>query len=156
MNITFYNLGTLKETKLDLRPLTVIIGPNNSNKTYVAYCVYRTWSIIQSSVERFILLTRYKQGAEELAKYQKENEPARRSNGNDSDDSGDHIANYMKKRESEQSGPTVDYNTINEIQNFIVSLEKLDKDEINSTFGTFEDFFHSMFKLELTNMLINS
>jgi AAA15 family ATPase/GTPase len=40
MKIKFSNLGSIKETELDLRPLTVIIGPNNSNKTYIAYCVY--------------------------------------------------------------------------------------------------------------------
>ncbi|MFS8066028.1 MAG: AAA family ATPase [Byssovorax sp.] len=40
MKITFSNLGTIKKTSLDLRPLTVIIGPNNSSKTYVAYTVY--------------------------------------------------------------------------------------------------------------------
>ena len=33
MKITFKNLGTIKQTTLDLRPLTVIIGPNNTNKT---------------------------------------------------------------------------------------------------------------------------
>jgi hypothetical protein len=40
MKIKFSNLGAIKETELDLRPLTVIIGPNNSNKTYIAYSVY--------------------------------------------------------------------------------------------------------------------
>ena len=40
MKITFSNLGAIKKTTLDLRPLTVIIGPNNSNKTYVAYSIY--------------------------------------------------------------------------------------------------------------------
>ena len=40
MKIKFYNLGTIKESELDLRPLTIIIGPNNSNKTYLAYSVY--------------------------------------------------------------------------------------------------------------------
>lgn len=40
MIIKFSNLGAIKETELDLRPLTVIIGPNNSNKTYIAYSVY--------------------------------------------------------------------------------------------------------------------
>jgi len=39
MRITFSNLGTIKKTSLDLRPLTVIIGPNNSSKTYVAYAI---------------------------------------------------------------------------------------------------------------------
>jgi hypothetical protein len=40
MKITFKNLGAIRETELDLRPLTVIIGPNNTNKTYLAYSVY--------------------------------------------------------------------------------------------------------------------
>ncbi len=40
MKITFSNLGAIKKTTLDLRPLTVIIGPNNSNKTYIAYSIY--------------------------------------------------------------------------------------------------------------------
>lgn len=43
MKITFSNLGTIKKTELDLRPLTVIIGPNNSSKTYLAYSVYGLW-----------------------------------------------------------------------------------------------------------------
>ncbi len=40
MKIEFSNLGAIKHTELDLRPLTIIIGNNNSNKTYVAYSVY--------------------------------------------------------------------------------------------------------------------
>jgi AAA domain, putative AbiEii toxin, Type IV TA system len=36
----FQNLGTIKKTTLDLRPLTVILGPNNTSKTYLAYCVH--------------------------------------------------------------------------------------------------------------------
>jgi AAA15 family ATPase/GTPase len=43
MIITFKNLGAIKETSLDLRPLTVIIGPNNSNKTYISYSIYGLW-----------------------------------------------------------------------------------------------------------------
>lgn len=43
MIIKFSNLGAIKQTELDLRPLTVIIGPNNSNKTYIAYSVYGLW-----------------------------------------------------------------------------------------------------------------
>ncbi len=43
MIIKFKNLGKIKETGLDLRPLTIIIGPNNSNKTYIAYSVYALW-----------------------------------------------------------------------------------------------------------------
>lgn len=40
MKFEIQNLGTIKRTTLDLRPLTVIIGPNNTNKTYLAYCVH--------------------------------------------------------------------------------------------------------------------
>ena len=43
MKIKFSNLGSIQETELDLRPLTVIIGPNNSNKTYIAYSIYGLW-----------------------------------------------------------------------------------------------------------------
>jgi len=43
MLIRFQNLGKIKDTTLDLRPLTVIIGPNNSNKTYIAYSLYGLW-----------------------------------------------------------------------------------------------------------------
>lgn len=49
MKITFSNLGAIKKTTLDLRPLTVIIGPNNSNKTYIAYSIYGLWqNVLQS------------------------------------------------------------------------------------------------------------
>lgn len=47
MIIRFHNLGKIKETELDLRPMTVIIGPNNSNKTYIAYSVYGLWKAQQ-------------------------------------------------------------------------------------------------------------
>lgn len=50
MIIKFKNIGTIKETSLDLRPLTVIIGPNNSNKTYISYSVYGLLKYLNSSV----------------------------------------------------------------------------------------------------------
>jgi predicted ATPase len=43
MKIKFFNLGSIQETELDLRPLTAIIGPNNSGKTYIAYSTYGLW-----------------------------------------------------------------------------------------------------------------
>ncbi len=52
MKIKFYNLGTIKETELDLRPLTVIIGPNNSNKTYIAYSVYGLMQQANIAIDR--------------------------------------------------------------------------------------------------------
>lgn len=47
MNIRFCNLGRIKETELDLKPLTIIIGPNNTNKTYIAYSVYGLWQSME-------------------------------------------------------------------------------------------------------------
>jgi predicted ATPase len=49
MKIKFWNLGSIKEAELDLRPLTVIIGPNNSNKTYIAYSIYGLWRELRHS-----------------------------------------------------------------------------------------------------------
>lgn len=40
MDITFKNLGQIKKSTLPVKQLSVIIGPNNSNKTYVAYSIY--------------------------------------------------------------------------------------------------------------------
>lgn len=50
MNIRFHNLGKIKETELDLKPMTVIIGPNNSNKTYIAYSIYGLWQSLTDVV----------------------------------------------------------------------------------------------------------
>ena len=50
MKIKFQNLGSIKKAELDLRPLTVIIGPNNSNKTYIAYSIYILWKQIDSDL----------------------------------------------------------------------------------------------------------
>lgn len=50
MVIRFQNLGKIKETELDLRQLTVIIGPNNSNKTYLAYSVYGLWQSLSDFI----------------------------------------------------------------------------------------------------------
>lgn len=43
IKIKLWNLGSIKEAEVDLRPLTVIISPNNSNKTYIAYSIYGLW-----------------------------------------------------------------------------------------------------------------
>ena len=47
MKIRFSNLGTIRETEMDLRPLTVIVGPNNSSKTYLAYSIYGLYREMQ-------------------------------------------------------------------------------------------------------------
>lgn len=50
MKIKFSNLGSIEETELELRPLTTIIGPNNSNKTYIAYSIYGLLRRIQDII----------------------------------------------------------------------------------------------------------
>jgi len=39
MHITVRNLGVIKEAKIDLKPLTILIGPNNGGKTWLAYAL---------------------------------------------------------------------------------------------------------------------
>jgi predicted ATPase len=49
MKFTFANLGTIKKTTLDLRPLTLLIGPNNSSKTYMAYSIYGVFKYLKKA-----------------------------------------------------------------------------------------------------------
>lgn len=37
MNIEICNLGVISKSEIDLRPLTILIGPNNAGKTWLAY-----------------------------------------------------------------------------------------------------------------------
>lgn len=37
MKITVHNLGIIKEAEIDLKPLTILVGPNNAGKTWLAY-----------------------------------------------------------------------------------------------------------------------
>ncbi|ALB40246.1 hypothetical protein AA650_06975 [Anabaena sp. WA102] len=53
MKIKFSNLGSIQETELDLRPLTVIIGPNNSGKTYIAYSIYGLWQRVTRTLNMY-------------------------------------------------------------------------------------------------------
>lgn len=39
MKVTFRNLGVINEAEIDLKPLTVFVGPNNSGKTWLAYAL---------------------------------------------------------------------------------------------------------------------
>ena len=34
------NLGRIADAELSIRPLTVFVGPNNTNKTWTAYALY--------------------------------------------------------------------------------------------------------------------
>ena len=40
MKIHVQNLGPLQKAEFDLKPLTVLVGPNNSGKTWLAYLLY--------------------------------------------------------------------------------------------------------------------
>jgi len=39
-SIEVYNFGPISEAKVDLRPLTVLVGPNNTGKSYFATVLY--------------------------------------------------------------------------------------------------------------------
>ncbi len=40
MKLSIRNLGKITSADLDIRPLTVFVGPNNTNKTWTAYALY--------------------------------------------------------------------------------------------------------------------
>ncbi|AUX27923.1 uncharacterized protein SOCEGT47_085230 [Sorangium cellulosum] len=40
MKLSIRNLGRIAHAELDIRPLTIFVGPNNTNKTWAAYCLY--------------------------------------------------------------------------------------------------------------------
>ena len=40
LKLNFENFGPIKRAEIEVRPLTVFIGPNNTGKTYVAYFVW--------------------------------------------------------------------------------------------------------------------
>ena len=39
MKVSVHNLGVIKEAEIELKPLTVFIGPNNAGKTWLAYAL---------------------------------------------------------------------------------------------------------------------
>jgi hypothetical protein len=39
MKVTVENLGAIQHAELDLKPLTILIGPNNAGKTWMAYAI---------------------------------------------------------------------------------------------------------------------
>ena len=40
INLRVENLGVIKEAELDIRPFTIFIGENNTNKSWTAYSIY--------------------------------------------------------------------------------------------------------------------
>ena len=41
MKVEVKNLGIIKKAELEIKPFTVIIGPNNTNKTWLTYAIYK-------------------------------------------------------------------------------------------------------------------
>jgi predicted ATP-dependent endonuclease of OLD family len=58
MKITVRNLGVIEEAAVDLKPLTVFVGPNNQGKTWLAYL----YASIFGSPGFFAYLSAYKDG----------------------------------------------------------------------------------------------
>ncbi|MBX7046308.1 MAG: ATP-binding protein [Ignavibacteria bacterium] len=46
MKFSFKNIGVLNDSELSLKPLTIILGPNNTNKTYLSYNIYGIFQYI--------------------------------------------------------------------------------------------------------------
>ncbi len=44
--INFKDFGPVKNAEIEVHPLTVFVGPNNTGKTYVAYFI---WNIVSST-----------------------------------------------------------------------------------------------------------
>ena len=64
MKIKVYNLGIIKEANIDLKPLTIFIGPNNSGKTWLAYILAGIFGVTGfseylSSIEEGIISANY-------------------------------------------------------------------------------------------------
>ncbi|MEN3040364.1 MAG: AAA family ATPase [Bacteroidia bacterium] len=59
MKIRVQNLGAIRETEIELKPLTVFVGKNNTHKSYMAYAVYGVFAlkdvIIRDFVRTFLL-----------------------------------------------------------------------------------------------------
>lgn len=47
------NLGRIKDAELSIRPLTVFVGPNNTNKTWTAYALYGLAKRLSGGTSRF-------------------------------------------------------------------------------------------------------
>ena len=43
MKVNLQNLGRIREAEIDVRPLTVFVGPNSTNKSWAAYACFPAW-----------------------------------------------------------------------------------------------------------------
>jgi hypothetical protein len=49
------NLGRITKAEIDVRPLTVFVGPNNTNKTWTAYAFYRLTGFLSRLTFRYFI-----------------------------------------------------------------------------------------------------
>jgi len=54
MKLTVKNFGPIKSAKVDVKPLTVFVGPSNTGKSYLAMLIYITAKALKSLDRRFI------------------------------------------------------------------------------------------------------
>ena len=57
VEISVRNFGPIAEADLDLRPLTVFVGPSNTGKTYLSVLIYALQRIFHGEFSGFPLIT---------------------------------------------------------------------------------------------------
>ncbi|MYF99579.1 AAA family ATPase, partial [Candidatus Poribacteria bacterium] len=55
VEIEVKNFGPIAEANIDLRPLTVFVGPSNTGKTYFATLVYGLYGVFPNMIEPHLL-----------------------------------------------------------------------------------------------------
>ena len=48
-SIAFRDFGPIARAEVDLKPLTVLIGSNNTGKSYLALAIYAFWRVISDA-----------------------------------------------------------------------------------------------------------
>lgn len=56
MKLTVRNLGRIREAELDIKPLTVLFGPNNTNKTWTMYALWEAMRRFSASPVSYVPL----------------------------------------------------------------------------------------------------
>ena len=54
MDLILDKLGRIEHAEIEIRPLTVFVGENNTNKTWAAYCLYGLARHLTFGVARLI------------------------------------------------------------------------------------------------------
>ncbi len=53
LKISISNLGPIKEAEIELKPLTIFIGPNNTGKTWAAYSVAASFEMLKEFINEY-------------------------------------------------------------------------------------------------------